>query len=107
MVNWLFINYIHYIRPMLDNMLHDGIFIKIGKVSPQHARVGAKRERGYSSYSFTTSALDGGEWSASQPCCALHQGKGPPVPIGQKAGWAPEPVPTKKLEEKSSAGDRT
>jgi hypothetical protein len=63
----------------------------------------------YSSYSFTTSALDGGEWSASRPGRALSPGKGPPVPIVQEAGWAPEPVWTQRLEEKSSAsaGDRT
>jgi hypothetical protein len=60
-------------------------------------------------YSFLTSALDGGEWSASCPGRALHPGKGPPVPIGQEAGWAPEPVWTQRLDEKSSAsvGDRT
>jgi hypothetical protein len=36
-------------------------------------------------------------------------GKGPPVPIVQGAGWAPEPVWTQRLEEKFSApaGDRT
>jgi hypothetical protein len=39
-----------------------------------------------------TSALDGGEWSASRPSCALPSGKGPPVPIGYEAGWAPELV---------------
>jgi hypothetical protein len=48
-------------------------------------------ERRYSSYSFSTSALDGGEWSASRPGRSLPQGKGPPVPIVQEAGWAPEP----------------
>jgi hypothetical protein len=66
-------------------------------------------ERMYSSYSFTTTALDGGEWSASRPGCALPPGKGPPVPTVQEAGWAPEPVWTQKLEEKSfvPAGDRT
>jgi hypothetical protein len=60
-------------------------------------------------YSFTTSALDGCEWSASRPGRALPQKKGPPVPIVQEAGWAPEPVWTQRLEEKSSdpAGDRT
>jgi hypothetical protein len=26
-------------------------------------------------------------------------GKGPPVPIGQEAGWAPEPVWTQRLEK--------
>jgi hypothetical protein len=61
------------------------------------------RERRYSSYSFSTSALDGGEWSASRPGRALPPEKGPPVPIVQEAGWAPEPVWTKRLEEKSFA----
>jgi hypothetical protein len=37
------------------------------------------------------------------------RGKEPPVPIGEEAGWASEPVWTQRLEEKSSAsvGDRT
>jgi hypothetical protein len=63
----------------------------------------------YRSYSFTTSALDGGEWSESRPGRALPPGKGPPVPIVQEAGWVPEPVWTQRLEEKSLAfaGDRT
>jgi hypothetical protein len=55
----------------------------------------------YSSYSFSTLALDGAEWSASRPCRALPPGKGPPVPIVQEAGWAPEPVWTVRLEGKS------
>jgi hypothetical protein len=64
---------------------------------------GAWWERRYSSYSFLTSVLDRGEWSASRPGWALPPGKGPPVPIGQEAGWAPEPVCTLRLAEKSSA----
>jgi hypothetical protein len=73
------------------------------------AHEGAWGERRYSSYSFSTSALEGGEWSASRPGRALPPGKGPPVPIVQEAGWDPEPVWTQRLEEKSSAsvGDRT
>jgi hypothetical protein len=57
-------------------------------------------------YSFTNSALDGGEWSASRPGLALRPGKGP---IVQEAGWAPEKVWRQRLEEKSfaSAGNRT
>jgi hypothetical protein len=53
---------------------------------------------------FLTSALEGGEWSASRPGPAL-----PPVPTVQEAGWAPEPGWTQRVEEKSSApvGDRT
>jgi hypothetical protein len=59
-----------------------------------------------SSYSFKTSVLDGGEWSGSHLRRALPPGKGPPV---QEAGWAPEPIWTQRLAEKSfaCAGDRT
>jgi hypothetical protein len=66
-------------------------------------------DRRYSSYSFLTSVLEGGEWSASRPGRALPPGKEPPVGIVQEVGWAPEPVWTQRLEEKSSAsvGDRT
>jgi hypothetical protein len=55
----------------------------------------------YSSYLFMTSALDGGEWSASRPGRTLPPGKAPPVPIGQEAGWAPELVWAQRLQEKS------
>jgi hypothetical protein len=43
------------------------------------------------------------------PAALYPPEKVPPVPIGQEAGWAPEPVWTQRLEEKSSAsvGDRT
>jgi hypothetical protein len=30
----------------------------------------------------------------------ITPGKGPPVPIVQEAGWAPEPVWTQRIEEK-------
>jgi hypothetical protein len=58
---------------------------------------------GGSSYSFLTSALDGVSRQRHAPA-ALY----PLVPIGQEAGWPPEPVWTQRLEEKSfaSAGDR-
>jgi hypothetical protein len=59
-------------------------------------------ERKYSSYSFLTSALRGGEWSASRPGRALALEIGPMVPIVQEAGWTLEPVWTQRLEEKSS-----
>jgi hypothetical protein len=44
----------------------------------------------------------------SHPSCVLPPGKGPPVPIGQEAGWASEPVWTQRPEGKSfaSAGDQ-
>jgi hypothetical protein len=65
-------------------------------------------ERRYISYSLLTSALDGVSGQRHAPA-ALCPGKRPPVPIVQEAGWAPEPVWTQRLEEKSfaPAGDRT
>jgi hypothetical protein len=43
------------------------------------------------------------------PAALLPPGKGPPVPIVKEAGWAPEPVWTQRLHEKSfaPAGNRT
>jgi hypothetical protein len=55
----------------------------------------------YSSYSCTTLALDGGDCLALRPGRALSPGKGPPVPTGQEAGWASEPVWIQRLEKKS------
>jgi hypothetical protein len=63
----------------------------------------------YSSYSFITSVLHGGQWSGSRPGRILPPGKGPQEPIVQEAGWSPEPVWTQTLEEIPfvSAGDQT
>jgi hypothetical protein len=66
-----------------------------------HAVEALGGERRYSSYSFMTSTLEGGEWVASHPGRAIPPGKGPPVPIVQEAGWTPEPVWTQRLVEKS------
>jgi hypothetical protein len=60
-------------------------------------------------YSFMTSALDGGEWSASRPGRALSPGKGPPVPIGQEAARGPRAGLDTEATGKilfASAGDR-
>jgi hypothetical protein len=63
----------------------------------------------YSSYSFTTSALDGVSGQRHAPAALYSRGKGPQVPTEQKAGWASDPVWTQRLEENplASAGDRT
>jgi hypothetical protein len=55
----------------------------------------------YSSYSFMTLALDGGEWSGLHSSRAVLPGKGPPIPIVQEAAWTSEPVWTQRLEGKS------
>jgi hypothetical protein len=70
-------------------------------------RLGGKRR--YNFYSLLTSVLYRDEWSASRPGRALASVKGPPAPIEQQAGRAPEPVWTQRLDEKSaaSAGNRT
>jgi hypothetical protein len=46
--------------------------------SPVTRHEGAWGERRYSSYSFSTSALDGGEWSASPPGRAFTPGERAP-----------------------------
>jgi hypothetical protein len=65
---------------------------KKGKVVPLRSTQAPLGDRRYSSYSFLTSALEGGEWSASRSGRALPPGKEPPVPTVQEAGWAPEPA---------------
>jgi hypothetical protein len=65
-----------------------------GTAVPLHTRE-AQGERRYSSYSSMNSALDG-EWVVSvTPRPRFAPGESPPplpVPIGQEAGWVPEPV---------------
>jgi hypothetical protein len=53
---------------------------------PQHTNEGGWGRRGYTSYSFSNSALDGSELSASRPGRALALRKGPPVPVVQEIG---------------------
>jgi hypothetical protein len=70
---------------------------------------GAWGEREYSSYSFSTSALDGGEWSVSRPGRALDPGKGPRYPMYSRLGgpqrWSGHRVQSKNTF--ASAEDRT
>jgi hypothetical protein len=73
----------------------------IAKAVPLHATKVLGGRTYYSSYSFITLALDGGG-SVSCLGCALSLWKEPPVHIVQEARWAPEPVWTQRLEEKSS-----
>jgi hypothetical protein len=70
------------------------LFTTVQKAVPLHTKqvLGGRRSIAPSSYSFSTVALDGGEWSASRAGCAVAPGKGLPVQIVQEAGWAPEPV---------------
>jgi hypothetical protein len=70
---------------------------KVKKLS-RYRHATTKRERKYSSYSFLTSALDVGEWSASLPDRSLAPVKDHRYPV-----W------TQRLKEKSfaSARDRT
>jgi hypothetical protein len=67
-----------------------------GKAFPQHTYGGAGGGCIAPTHSRPRVQL-----SASRPGRALPPGKGPPVPIVQEAGWAPEPVWTLRLEEKS------
>jgi hypothetical protein len=48
-----------------------------GRMVPLYATDGIWEEKRYSSYCFLTSALEGGEWSASRPGCTLPPGEVP------------------------------
>ena len=61
-----------------------------GKGLPITCHEGPEGEQMYSSTLPSTSALDGGGWSALRPG-RFTPGKDP-VPIVQEAGWAPGPV---------------
>jgi hypothetical protein len=61
-----------------------------GKAVPQQTYGGAGGRGGIAPLNH--SALDGSEWLPSRSGRALAPKKGSPVPIGQEAGWAPEPV---------------
>jgi hypothetical protein len=68
-----------------SRLLYKNVKIKVYKKSkavPLHAMKAPGGGGRYSSYSYLTSALDGGEWSALRPGRALPPGKGSPVPIG-------------------------
>jgi hypothetical protein len=54
--------------------------------SPATRHGGAWGERRYIFYSLLTSALDGGEWSASRPGRALPRGKDPRYPLYRGLG---------------------
>jgi hypothetical protein len=63
------------------NVFHEMGSKKAKQSSPATCHGGAWEEKKYSSYSFLTSALDGGEWSASRPGHALSRGKDPRYPL--------------------------
>jgi hypothetical protein len=54
---------------------------------PATRHEGAWGERRYSSYSFLTSELDRGAWSATPSDRALPWGKDPPPPVNWTEGW--------------------
>jgi hypothetical protein len=70
-----------------------------GKEVPLHAMEALGGERRYSSYSYLCTRW---RWVVSiTPRPHFYpRGKDPPVPTGQEAGWAPEPVWTQKAREK-------
>jgi hypothetical protein len=78
------------VRPECINIIQTGFEFKEFRPSslynnkaqavPQHAMEGLGGGD-YSSYSFLTSALDGGEWSAAHPDRTLAPGNGPRYPL--------------------------
>jgi hypothetical protein len=67
-------NHLSQVCEFLSFCLHK----KKGKAIPLHAMEALGGERRYSSYSFTTSAVDGGEWSVSRPGRAFTPGERTP-----------------------------
>jgi hypothetical protein len=74
-------------------VFHKRVRLKVCKVqslqkqsSPATHHEGAWGERRYSSYLFLTSALVGGEWSASRPDHALPRRKDPRYPLYRRLG---------------------
>jgi hypothetical protein len=59
---------------------------KARQSSPATNHCGAWGERRHSSYSFLTSALDRGEWSASRPAGALPRDKDTQYPLYRRMG---------------------
>jgi hypothetical protein len=85
------------------------VVVKVkGKAVPLHAMEALRGERRYSSYSFSTSALDGGEWLASRLGRAFTPGERTPGThctggwVGPRAG-----VDTEARGKIVPAGDRT
>jgi hypothetical protein len=58
----------------------------IGKAVPQHTYGGAGGKRMYSSYSFTTSALDGVSGQRHAPAALYPRGKNPQYPMYRRLG---------------------
>jgi hypothetical protein len=97
----------------------NGIFSVMGntitlykRICPTTCHEGAWGKRRYSSYSFSTSALDGGEWSASRPGRAFTPGERTPGTyctgawVGPRAGLDTEvrgnnPLPPPGIEPRS------
>jgi hypothetical protein len=81
------LHYAHKKYLWLSYNSHNTKKLKLSDYTPLR-RLG---ERRYSSYSFSTSALDGGQWSASRLSSALAPRKGPPVHVVKEYGWTPPP----------------
>jgi hypothetical protein len=77
----------------VDRLMDGGLTGRYGNRQPKSLSSPTTRhecswgERSYSYYSFSTSAPDGGEWSASRPCLDLAPEKGTPPGYHCTGGW--------------------
>jgi hypothetical protein len=79
-----------YIK-LRDDDLHNStrriiLTVKVKVSCPATRHGGVWGGRRYSSYSFLTSELDGGEWSASRPAALYPRGKDPRYPLDRRLG---------------------
>jgi hypothetical protein len=99
----------YFCSSRMINLRHTLIHIGKRLSDPATRYGGAWGERRYSSYSFLTSTLDGGEWSASRPGRALPRGKNSGTHC--TGGWVGRPRAGLDAEARRkipvSVGDRT
>jgi hypothetical protein len=89
---------------------HIFVDVKVkGKAVPLHAMEALGGRGDIAPTHYRPRHLMGVSGQHHAPATLLPPGKGTQVPIVQEAGWAPEPVWTQRLEEKSfaPARDRT
>jgi hypothetical protein len=101
-------NWYEWNKHVLSEHMFSCSCVSKSKAVPLRAMEALGGER-YSSYSFTTSALDRGEWSASHPGRAFTPGERTCGTHCTGCWVGPEPVWTQRLEEKcfAPAGNRT
>jgi hypothetical protein len=97
------------VRSITSSIIQQMLLKGKGKAVPLHALEALGGRGGIAPTHSRPRHYMGVSGQSHAPAALLPPGKGPAVPIVQEAGWAPEPVWTQRIQEKSfaPAGDRT